>query len=475
MTGIGTLEEKNWWSKNCKVFLEEAGLFGVIILESVPPEGLTLSLDGLQDFLRSAGIQHGIDLVLCQQIVMSPESYLKERLRIAKGKEPVAGEDARIEIYLDQDGERKPKVLENGRVDYHDVGAVRLATKGQLLASRIPPTAGQEGLAVTGQTIPGRPGRDYRLPQGRKTAVEQDGCALIAEVDGHVVYTPMDNKINIFDEYVVQKDVDFSVGNIEFIGSVRVLGNVQPGFKIKADGDVEIQGYVDAALIEAGGNVTIRGGIQGRNKGVIRAGGNLQTPFIQSAVVDVGGSCRVGESIMHSQVSAGAKIVMEGRKAVIVGGTVRAGEEILTRVLGSPMATPTEVEVGVHPHLRNEMTSIHESLKELHKNLDKTQKAIALLENMAGMGGDLPPDKAALLQKLRITFEHYKVEEEELMFRLSEIELVMQDIKSARVNVFDTVHSGVKVMISSYVYHVRDSFSRVSFVIKDAEVRAIPL
>jgi uncharacterized protein (DUF342 family) len=366
-------------------------------------------------------------------------------------------------------------VLDNGRVDYFDVGSVRLVKKGQLLATRIPPSPGKDGLAVNGQTILGKPGRDYRLPQGRHTVVDPDGCKLLAEMDGHVVYTPRDNKINIFDEYVVTKDVDFSVGNIEFVGSVRILGNVQPGFKIIAEGDVEVQGYVDAALIEAGGNVTIRGGVQGRNKGVIRAGGNLKTPFIQSAIVDVGGSCIVGENIMHSQVSAGSKIVMEGRKAVIVGGMVRAGEEVATRVLGSPMATPTEVEVGVHPHLRAELTSIQESLKELAKNIDKTQKAIALLDNMAGISGNLPPDKAALLQKLKMTFEHYKVEEEDLLFRRSEIELVLQEVKSSRVNVFETVHSGVKLMISNYAYYVRDPISRVSFILKDAEVRAIPL
>lgn len=470
-----TISEKSWWSQNAKVILEEGGLYGSLLLESAPPEGVTLTMEGLLDHLRSAGIRLGIDTVLCQQIVMSPASYVKERVRVAKGQEPVPGEDARIEIFVEQDGVRKPKVLENGRVDYFDMGSVKLVKKGQVLATRIPPTEGREGLGVNGQAIPAKRGRDFRLPQGRNTSVTPDGCTLIAEADGHVAYTPRDSKIHVFDEYVVQKDVDFSVGNIEFSGSVRVMGNVQPGFKIKAEGDVEIHGYMDAALIEAGGNVTIRGGVQGRNKGAIRAGGNLKTLFVQNATVDVGGSCIVGESIMHSQVSAGSKVVMDGRKAVIVGGIVRAGEEVVTRVLGSPMASPTEVEVGVHPHMRAELSSIHESLKELSKQIDKTQKAILLLENMGGTGGNLPPDKKALLQKLRMTLEHYKLEEEELLMRRSEIEVELQDIKSARVNVFETVHPGVKVTISNYVYYVRDAMSRVSFAIKDSEVRAMPL
>ncbi|GAX90549.1 DUF342 domain-containing protein [Effusibacillus lacus] len=469
------MDERSYWSRNAKVLLEEGGLFGSLLLDSAPPEGLCLSPEGLQEFIRQNGIQFGIDPVVCQQIAISPGSYVKERVRIAKGKPPVNGKDAQIEIYIEVDGEHRPKILENGRVDYFDMGSVQTVVKGQLLARRIPPTDGQDGLGVNGHPLPAKKGKDYRLPQGRNTVIEEDGCVLKAEKDGHVVYIPKENKIHVLEEFVVQKDVDFSVGNIEFSGSVRVNGNVQPGFKIKAEGDIEVQGYVDAAMIEAGGNVTIRGGVQGRLKGFVKAGGNLKTPFIQNAVVDVGGNCLVGESIMHSNVSAGLKIVMEGRKAVIVGGIVRAGEEVVTRVLGSPMATPTEVEVGVHPHLRSELNAIHESLKELHKNVDKTQKAIALLENMAGMGGHLPPDKAALLQKLKMTHEHYKVEEEEFMLRRSEIEILLQEVKGARVNVFDTVYSGVKITISNYSYFVRDSISRAAFVIKDAEIRTVPL
>lgn len=470
-----TLDEKSWWEKNAKVFLEDGGLIASLVINDAPPEGLYLTVNGLMDFLRRSTVQFGINNILCQQVVLSPDAYVKEKLTIAKGTTPVPGEDAKIGILVDEDSEKKPRVLEDGRVDFFDMGNVKLVKKGHVLATRIPPTDGVDGLAVNGQVIPGKKGRDSRLPQGKNTSIEENGCTLVATRDGHIVYAKKETKIHVYDEYVVQKDVDFSVGNIDFSGSIRIFGNVQPGFRLKAEGDIEIQGYVDAATIEAGGNITIRGGVQGRNKGVVRAGGDLRTMFIQNAIVDAGGSCYVGESIMHSQVSAGTKIVMEGRKAVIVGGIVRAGEEINTRVLGSPMATPTEVEVGVHPHLRSEIQQIQEQLKELYKNIDKTQKAIALLDNMAGLGGTLPPDKAALLQKLKMTNEHFKVEEDELLLRRSEIEIVLQDVKSSRINVFETVHSGVKITVSNYVYFVRDGFSKVAFVIRDAEVNAIPL
>ena len=56
-----------------------------------------------------------------------------------------------------------------------------------------------------------------------------------------------------------------ATGNIDFLGSVIVLKR-KSGFTIKASGDIEINGIVEAAKIEAGGNITVKRGIQGKAK-----------------------------------------------------------------------------------------------------------------------------------------------------------------------------------------------------------------
>ncbi|MCX7568543.1 FapA family protein [Tumebacillus sp. DT12] len=468
-------EELHWWAQNAKITVEDGGLHGYLVLRSelLQEEKLPeLSFAGLSEFLRLNGITYGIDMVACQQIVMNPRGYIDARARIASGKEQIHGQNAQIEILVDNEPDNTPRVLEGGRVDYFDLGAVRTIYRGQILAKRTPPTEGIAGISVSGATLVAKPGRDTRLPQGKNTSVSADGLLLVADSDGHVSYAPRENKINVFDIFEVKGDVDFSVGNIDFLGSVLIRGSILPGFKVVAAGDIEVLGNVDGATLEAGGDIQIRGGVQMRNQGAIKAGGTVRVRFLQGATAEAGMDVLVRDSIMHSHISAGRNVLMEAQKSVIVGGLVRAGNEIRTRTLGSPMATPTEVEVGVHPHLRIEMAEIHAKLKELHLNIDKTKKALAMLDNMAGQN-PLPPDKQQLRQSLSLTYDFYLHEEEELMYRRSEIEAILLDTRQAKVYTLEQIFAGVKLTLGQNVMFVRDPMrGPLFFEISDGEVVA---
>lgn len=467
-------DESVFWLKNCKVTVE-GGLTAYLTLSETLLQEQNfphLTYNGLVDYLRHNGVTFGIDMVSCQQICMNPRGYIGFKQKVATGKAPINGDNAVIDILL-EDTQHVPRELEDGRVDFFDLGVVRTVHKGQILAKKKMPTEGVQGVGVNGAPIMAKPGRDYRLPQGKNTVISEDGLLLLADRDGHVSYTPRDVKIHVFDVFEVNSDIDFSVGNIDFLGNVRIRGNVLPGFRIVAAGDIEIAGNVENAVLEAGGDIIIRGGVQARGKGLIKAGGTVRARFMQGGVVESGVDVIVRDSIMHCNISAGRNIMMEAQKAVIVGGLVRAGEEVRTRTLGSPMATPTEVEVGVHPHLRNEMQELHKKMKDLQQNMDKTKKALALLDNMAGIGNQLPPDKAALRQNLTATYQHYMSEEEELMFRRSEIEAILLDTKRAKVYCLDILYGGVKLTLGQQVAYLRDTRTGpVVYGIADGELTA---
>lgn len=467
-------EEQAWWAANSAIYVEDGGLKAILLLseslrgeDSLPP----LHSDVLMDFLRQKNVTYGIDMVLCQQIVMSPRDYIGRKMTVASGRAAVHGENAVIELLIEENGSRGPMVLEDGRVDFFNLGIVRTVLKDQLLARKTPPTEGVHGIGVNGAVLQAKNGRDVRLPQGKNTVASEDGLELFADTDGHVSYNPRENKINVFDVFEVRGDVDFAVGNIEFLGNVKINGSVLPGFKIVAAGDIEVVGYVDGAILEAGGDVLVRGGVQMRSKGLIKSGGSVRSRFLQGATVEAGVDVVIRDSIMHCTVSAGRNVYMEAQKAVIVGGLVRAGCEVRTRTLGSPMATPTEVEVGVHPHLRLEMAELHSKLKDLYLNIDKTKKALAMLDNMAGIANQLPPEKQALREKLTHTYGHYLQEEEEMMFRRSEIEAQLLDTRMAKVFCTDIVFAGVKLTLGQQIAFIRDpQRGPVKYEIVDAEI-----
>ena len=105
-------------------------------------------------------------------------------------------------------------------------------------------------------------------------------------VDGHV--SLVDDKVFVSDVYSVE-DVSTATGNIDYQGDVEVKGNVCENFSVKTRGNVFVQGVVEGATIEAGGNIVIARGMHGQNKGKLKAGGNVIAKFISAAQVETGG------------------------------------------------------------------------------------------------------------------------------------------------------------------------------------------
>ena len=142
--------------------------------------------------------------------------------------------------------------------------------------------------------------------------MSEDGLRLYSEVSGHVSLT--DGRVFVSDTYEVAADVDSSTGDIDYEGNVVVRGNVITGFTVKAKGDIEVYGVVEGAYIEAEGQIILRRGMQGMNKGILKANGNIITKFIENAEVIAGGYINT-DSIMHSKVSAKGDIVVGGDEA----------------------------------------------------------------------------------------------------------------------------------------------------------------
>ena len=88
---------------------------------------------------------------------------------------------------------------------------------------------------------------------------------------------------------------------------------------IKAKGDIEVRGVVEGATLISEGDIILHRGIQGMNKGVLQAEGDVVTKFIESATVKTGGDVKAG-AILHSNIDAMGSIICEGKKAFTIGG-----------------------------------------------------------------------------------------------------------------------------------------------------------
>lgn len=451
-----------------RISVSDDKLAAYLLLSNVD-ESFKVTVGQLEDLAKANHIVHGLNLPILAQIAADPKPFFHQKIAIANGTQSIVGQNGYIKFIFEFDeDEKKPLELDDGRVNYKEVVSLHNVRKGQLIGQRFLATEGSSGRAVTGETLFTKAGKEARFKLGKNVVTDAEQMNLYSAIDGMVVRTDRD-KINVFPVYEVNGNVDYNIGNIDFIGTVVVRGNVLPGFKIRAAGDIRVTGGVEAAELEADGSIDISAGIVGQNKAHVKAGKNVKSSFIQDATVEVAGELTVSQSIMHSTIRAGKSVNCNGSKGLIVGGTIQAGERVTARTIGNSMSTATVVEVGVLPELRNEMISLRNQLKGYMENMDKTDKALSLLDQLAA-AGQLSPDKVAMRIKLNHTKKQALEEQNTIRERILEIEKSLEDSENAKVEILSTIYGGTKIVIGRYTKFIKDPTNRMTFRLSEGDI-----
>jgi len=392
-------------------------------------------------------------------------------LCVAEAIHPVKGSNGKVEYCFDLERETKPTILEDGRVDYRELNLIQSVVKDQKLCYLTPPIMGVPGRTVSGASIPALDGKPAALPKGRNVVISEDKQTLVAAIDGMVSY--IDGKVNVFSSYEVSGDVDNSTGNINFIGNVCVRGDVLSGFSIEAGGNVEVWGVVEGATIKAEGDIVLRRGMQGLGRGILKSGGDIIARYIEHSAVEA--KCNIkAEAIMHSNVRCGMKLELTGRKGLLVGGTCKVGKEVSAKVIGSHMATVTDVEVGVDPMLRDRYKAIKEEICAIDIDLRKADQAITLLKKLE-TAGQLGPEKLEILAKSIRTKTFFSNRIIELREEASQLEEKMQQDAYGKIRVFNYVYPGTKIAIGSCLMFVKETLQYCTLYRDGADVRVGPI
>jgi len=432
------------------------------------PGGADLSFEEILGLLKSGGIVHGIDDEAIRTFIDYP-AY-NEKVLVAEGTKPQNGMDAQIlynfNVYRDE-VQLKEK---NGRVDFRELNLVENVEAGQILATKKPPEEGKSGRAVTGKSLPAKAGRNIQIEIGKNVKISDDGMSAISTINGQVLLVA--GKINVEPIYTVEGDVNFKTGNILFLGTVYVKGNVEDGFTVKAAGNIEIMGSVGKCLLDAEGEIIVHQGILGKNEGKVRAGSNLVAKFIENARVEVDENVLVSDGIIHSFVDANKRILCQGKRASIVGGRLRAANEIHAKTLGSVAGTETILEVGIDPKRKEKLSQALKRKEELEKQLEELLRNISTLENLKKVQRNFPEDKQKNLEELNDSRSQILKELEEAGGIISEINIYLQSIKvSGKVSASDRVFPGVKIFIKNESLVVRNEFKNVTFCLENKEIR----
>jgi len=439
------------------------------VVNVFPPinNGKPLTSDKILELLQEENITVNVHRdAMDSAVKVCNEGGLSENITVAEGVEPIHGQNSQILLNFDPIV-NKPKIMRNGRVDYKNIDNIRIVNEGDLLLTKKPATPGVRGLSVRNQEIPPEPGVDTDISIGEGVRSEKEDSEFYATTDGCVSFTR--NTLEVSPVYEVRGNVDYSSGNITFNGSVHVRNDVLSDFRIKSEKDIYIDGLCQDAHLEAGGNIVIKLGVKGENKGSIKAKGDIIIGYAEGANIEAKGNIEVLKYAYHSNLKAGGKLEAIKEPGVIAGGSVVAFEEVNINQAGTNGNSRFLINIGTKYYFATDLEALKKTQAKYEENKAKIDEFLGSV--------NLKSKEVLANPKVRQLITMRK----QIDAKLADVDKQMKDlIKEAhfprpKLKVKGTVFGGLDVQIyrekvtvrenqQNVVYYFEDKYQQIKFV-----------
>lgn len=422
-----------------------------------------LTDESLRQLLTQHHIKYGIMDEAITHFIQRPTMDLFP-LTIARGKQPEHGKDGKVEYVSDFSTE----INRDQQWNFRDVMRIPSVKKGEKIATLKPPTKGTPGYMVNGKMIAARPGRPALIKAGKNVVFNEENQTFYAVSEGQL--SIRGKLIQIQPVIEIHETLSMKKGNLDFVGTIIIRGDVPAGYSVKAGGDIKIFGMVEAATISAGGSVHVSEGLAGQGKGTIESGESIQIGYINQGNVIADKDLYVENSIIHSICTIKGHVFCQ--KGSIIGGTLSVGKMAEAKDVGNRLSTKTEIIFGLN------------QLVEQQKNklLTKKQDLEAMLAKLTLLGEKLKANKKTDDPKLRITalrqkhsWSKTKAEMEKVEQAVNELNSYLGSEQEAELIVRNYLYSNVTVAFGKYRRVIKADHHYVKMNLVDNEIVIHPL
>lgn len=453
--------------------------------------GKHLSAKAILISAQEAGVKKGFskeELIKLAQLAAREQPNNHVTLQIAAGKLAINGKDAEIKPLVESAQSRilRPKRKEDGSVDMRDLGDIICVEVGDPLAKKIPLTAGKKGYTVTATLLPAEPGNDVPLVSGEGTSISSSNKnILVSEKVG--LPKKIANGMEVDEIYKI-KNVTIATGNINFTGSVIIDGDVNEGMKVIASGDVTVGGFVESAIIEAGGDVTISGGIIGRKHDIektkvtdvkmsvsVNAKGSIYAKYCQYAEIVCSKDVRIENQLLHSilNIQGGLKVGTEDKSnGKLIGGYIKAGTFVTAGIVGATAGSNTII------HFEQEMIKLKEQMHDIESKLKLDSTKTTELKEATNKLKKLPKDKVKpeMLAKVISTYQFHAKRMGETLLEKEALEHTTQDyMESIYLEATEKLHHGVQLIIDNFNDRSRREYGPSRMIYKERNIHITPI
>lgn len=295
---------------------------------------------------------------------------------VAEGRPPFPGRDE--ELVWDESFQRQGVDWQKGLADnFYSLGAIAIVGKDAVIGTISPVVEPSEGATVKGRCVPAEVGGALE-PLVCDDTIRRDPAnpaKVIATKPGKVVQRG--RSLGVEEVLEIAGDVGVETAHVESPLHVHVQGAICDRRELKSGGDVTVGMLIEAASVEAKGDVVVRGGIVGRNTGRVRAGGEVVAKFCTEANIGAVGPIKIANQIMSSVICTGQRLVAE--EAAVVGGAVYSRDGLDVAVLGSDAGATTRIVAGLRPDVLIEAARAERREQPAHVGVERMRKIVQLL------------------------------------------------------------------------------------------------
>ncbi|MDN4501439.1 FapA family protein [Alteromonadaceae bacterium BrNp21-10] len=415
-------------------------------------------------YLKSKALSAGIERGLSTKRLIKMATEARTGLPGAAIKNIVAiglpareGKSSRVRPLVPNALERilRPQSVSNSRVDMRDLGEIICVKPGTEILERRPPTKGRAGYTVRGGIIDANSGEWHDLKPGAGTYISDDNPNILrAEMAGMPKF--QDGQMWV-DDTLISKGVNIGTGNVNYDGSVIVTGDVTEKMKIVASGDITINGFVESAHIEAGGDIIITQGAMGKYdeeeeqeySGKLIAQGSIHIEHGQGLDILCSGNVTVGKQLAYSRILCQGSITVgpiDNPNGNLFACEIQCQDAIRSGSLGAVSGSHLFVDFSAGYNLISERIDTVDELLELMKgHVNRHQEQIAGIKNRK-----VPKH---LLDKLHDLLGKYRDERTMLQQLMSKAEYLRiakaQYIERIQLNASKNLYPGVVVKLNN--------------------------
>jgi len=435
--------------------------------------GKQIRLTGLKKMLDAKAIVYGIQK---QAITDCLAAQQADNVCIAVGTPVTNGTDASFQCLLPKAKQRRPQINQKGSIVWRDLGEIFTVHPDDQLMQRTPADPGKPGRNILGQEVKPNPVEDPGFAAGLDgTEVISEQNLLVATITGQPVIVTHGIKV---EPKITLEDVDLSSGHIKFDGSVVIKGNLTKLMKVQATGDVIVHGIMEAAEIDAGGDVTIRGPIIGNGQvrdpnglldpetAIIKAKGSISAKLIEYGYLSAQNNIFIEDLALHSELSALNEIIVgkgTGR-GHLVGCHAQSSLLIKTVDAGSSIGVTTLLEIGLNPDALERLEKYAEDIKTHQATLKNINQLIASLMEK------LTKNNVPVLQKAINTKNHQEQLLNELEQASSVYEACQARLASGLILVDQCCYAGAQIIINHRIKKINEDTRNKTFMLKDEQV-----